>query len=211
MKLDGSVQQKTQRGVCSRAHGKCAGPSGYKLSRGEGVLWPVFGTAPLPTGTSVPSPRGEGGLLAGLRHGSHDHRYLSAISAWRRGTSGRSSARPAVSIFGERGDTLRPARTSAYSAPGNTSHRSGARHIQWAPAYSESARRFSRARRRRGMDPRHIHRVPGISRARRHRRMAPRHIQCAPGISRARRRRGCRLCPSHRRGCCRSGWRGWSG
>ena len=152
-----------------------------------------------------------GGLVAGLRHGSHDHRYLSAISAWRRGTSGRSSARPAVSIFGERGDTLRPARTSAYSAPGNTSHRSGARHIQWAPAYSESARRFSRARRRRGMDPRHIHRVPGISRARRHRRMAPRHIQCAPGISRARRRRGCRLCPSHRRGCCRSGWRGWSG
>ena len=132
------------------------GPIGYKLSRGEG------------------------GLLAGLRHGSHAHRYLSAISAWRRGSSdrssargpcpqvpqshprvakgssGRSSARPAVSIFGERGDTLRPARRSAYSAPGNTSHRSGPRHIQWAPAYSASARRFSRARRRRGLSPRHI-------------------------------------------------------
>ena len=72
-----------------------AGPIGYKLSRGEGVFWPVFGTAPpatdsseaglrgegkeigtvdvimvkfatgfgtgtMPTGTSVPSPRGEG-------------------------------------------------------------------------------------------------------------------------------------------------------
>ena len=29
--------------------------------------------------------RGEGGLLAGLRHSSPAHRYLSAISAWRRG------------------------------------------------------------------------------------------------------------------------------
>ena len=132
------------------------------------------------------------GLLDGLRHGDHAHKYSSGILAWRRGSSnrssaqrpcpqvpqchprvakgssGRSSARPAVSIFGERGDTLRPARTSAYSAP-------------W----------ISRARRRRGMAHRHIHR--------------------APWISRARRRRGCRLCPSHRRGCCRSGWRGWSG
>ena len=215
MKIDGSGQRKTQRGVCSRAHGKWAGPIGYKLSSGEG------------------------GLLTGLWHSSPAHRYLSAIPAWRRGSSdrssarqpcpqvlqshprvakgrklvpltglrsglgpglarlpcpqvlqwhsgvakgasdrssarrpcpqvpqshprvakgssGRSSARPAVSIFGERGDTLRPARTSAYSAPGNTSHRSGPRHIQWAPAYSASARRFSRARRRRGLNPRHI-------------------------------------------------------
>ena len=61
MKIDGSGQRKTQRGVCSRAHGKWTGPIGYKLSLGEG------------------------GLLAGLRHGSPAHRYLSAISAWRRG------------------------------------------------------------------------------------------------------------------------------
>ena len=119
-----------------------------------------FGTGTMPTGTSVASPRGEGGLLTGLRHGGPAHKHLRGILAWRGGSSDRSSARPAVSIFGERGDTLRPARTSAYSAPGNTSHRSGARHIQWAPAYSESARRFSRARRRRGMDPRHIQCAP---------------------------------------------------
>ena len=146
----------------------------------KGVFWLVFGTATMPTGAPEPSPRGEGGLLTGLRHGHPTHRYLSAISAWRRGSTGRSSARgpcpqvpqchlgvakgspgrssarPSVSIFGERGDTLRPARTSAYSAPGNTSHRSGARHIQWAPAYSESAWRFSRGRRRRGMNGQHI-------------------------------------------------------
>ena len=46
-----------------------AGPIGYKLSRGEG------------------------GLLTGLRHGSPAHRYLSAIPAWRRGSSDSSSAR----------------------------------------------------------------------------------------------------------------------
>ena len=33
------------------------------------------------------------GLLAGLRHSSPAHRYLSAIPAWRRGSSDRSSAR----------------------------------------------------------------------------------------------------------------------
>ena len=105
----------------------------------KGVNWPVFGTGTMPTGTSGASRRGK------------------------RWAPGRSSARPAVSIFRERGDTLRPARTSAYSAPGNTSHRSGARHIQWAPAYSVSARRFSRARRGRGMSPRHIQWPPAYS------------------------------------------------
>ena len=69
MKIDGSGQRKTQRGVCSRAHGKWAGPIGYKLSSGEG------------------------GLLTGLWHSSPAHRYLSAIPAWRRGSSDRSSAR----------------------------------------------------------------------------------------------------------------------
>ena len=43
-----------------------------------------FGTAPLPTGTSGASRRGEGGLLTGLRHGSPAHKYLSGIPAWRR-------------------------------------------------------------------------------------------------------------------------------
>ena len=72
MKIDGSGQLKTQRGVCPRTHGKWAGPSGYKLSRGEGVLWPVFGTGTMPTGTSVPSPRGEGkeiGAVDGIKVG----------------------------------------------------------------------------------------------------------------------------------------------
>ena len=154
MKIDGSGQRKTQRGVCSRAHGKRAVPIGYKLSRGEGVFWTVFGTGTMPTSTPVASSRGEGGLLTGLRHSDPAHRYLSGIPAWRRGTSGRSSARPSVSIFGERGDTLRPARTSAYSAP-------------W----------ISRARRHRGMSPRHIQRTPGISRGRRRRGMNGQHIQ----------------------------------
>ena len=35
MKIDGSRQRKTQRGVCSRAYGRRAGPSGYKFSRAE--------------------------------------------------------------------------------------------------------------------------------------------------------------------------------
>ena len=59
MKIDGSGQRKTQRGVCSRAHGKREAHIGYKLSRGEGGFWTVFGTATLPTGTSRASMRGE--------------------------------------------------------------------------------------------------------------------------------------------------------
>ena len=52
-----------------------------------------FGTAPLPTSTSVASSRGKGGLLSGLRHGDLTHKYLRAIPAWRRGSSDQSSAR----------------------------------------------------------------------------------------------------------------------
>ena len=59
--IERSGQRKTQRGVCSRAHGKWAGPIGYKLSRGEE------------------------GLLTGLRHGYHAHKYSRGILAWRRG------------------------------------------------------------------------------------------------------------------------------
>ena len=69
MKIDDSGQRKTQRGVCSRAHGKREAHIGYKLSRGEG------------------------GLLTGLWHGYLAHRYLSGIPAWRGGSSDRSSAR----------------------------------------------------------------------------------------------------------------------
>ena len=43
---------------------------------------PVFGTATLPTGTSVASPCGEGDLLTGLRHGDPAYKYLSGIPAW---------------------------------------------------------------------------------------------------------------------------------
>ena len=38
----------------------------------KGVFWPVFGTAPLPTGTPVASPRGEGkeiGTVDGIKVG----------------------------------------------------------------------------------------------------------------------------------------------
>ena len=52
--------------LCSRAHGKRAVPIEFKLSRGKAFFWPVFGTATLPTSTSVASSRGEGGLLSGL-------------------------------------------------------------------------------------------------------------------------------------------------
>ncbi len=61
--------------------------------RGEGVFWTVFGTGTKPTGTSVPFSRGEEGLLTGLRHEDHAHRYSSGIPACRRGSSGRSLAR----------------------------------------------------------------------------------------------------------------------
>ena len=61
-------------------------------SRGEGYFWTVFGTATLPTGTPEPSPRGEEGLLTGLWHGHHAYKYLSGILAWRRWSS--ISARP---------------------------------------------------------------------------------------------------------------------
>ena len=112
-----------------------------------------------------------------------------------RRTRGYAAPGPHVCIFSAR-EYVAPVRRPAYSVgPGIfIEYPESVALVDvagWAPAYSESAWRFSRARRRRGMDGRHIHR--------------------APGISRARRRRGCRLCPSHRRGCCRSGWRGWSG
>ena len=85
-KIDGRGQRKTQRGVCSHAHGKRAGlriqviawqnvlltglrpvfgttPPSTTTSvpsrRGEGVIYRVFGTATLPTGASVASSRGE--------------------------------------------------------------------------------------------------------------------------------------------------------
>ena len=59
---------RPQRGVCSRAHEKRAG------RRIQVIAW-------------------RRGLLAGLRHGDHAHRYSRAIPAWRRRSSGRSSAR----------------------------------------------------------------------------------------------------------------------
>ena len=47
----------------------------------------------MPTDTSEPTSRGEGGLLTGLWHGDPAHRHLWGILAWRRGASGRSSPR----------------------------------------------------------------------------------------------------------------------
>ena len=81
MKIDGSGQRKTKRGVCSRAHGKRAVPIEFKLSRGEEGFWTGFGTATLPTSTSEGSSRGKGGLLTGLWHGDHAYKYLRGILA----------------------------------------------------------------------------------------------------------------------------------
>ena len=105
MKIDGSGQRKTQRGLCSHAHGKWAVPIEFKLSRGKAFFWPVFGTATLPTSASGASPRdkrgfwplfgtstlptdasvtssrGEEGLLAGLWNDHHAHKYLRGILA----------------------------------------------------------------------------------------------------------------------------------
>ena len=53
--------------------------------RGEGVIYRHFGTATPPTGTSVASSRGEEELPTGLRHGDHAHRYSRGIPSWRRG------------------------------------------------------------------------------------------------------------------------------
>ena len=93
MKIDGSGQRKTQRGVCFRTRGKCAEPIGFKLSRGKAFLWPVFGTESRPTGAPGASRRDEEGLLAGLRHGYPAHRCSRGILAWRRGSSFRPLAR----------------------------------------------------------------------------------------------------------------------
>ena len=62
MKIDGSGQRETQRGMCFRARGKCAEPIGFKLSRGKAFLWPVFVTVTLPTDASVASSCGEEGF-----------------------------------------------------------------------------------------------------------------------------------------------------
>ena len=51
------------RKVYAPAHtGSGRDPSDTSYRLAKGVFWPVFGTAPLPTGTSVPSRRGEGGF-----------------------------------------------------------------------------------------------------------------------------------------------------
>ena len=71
--------------LCSRAHGKQAVPIEFKLSRGKAFFWPIFGTATMPTSTSVASSRGEEGLLTGLRHDDLAYRHLRAIPACQRG------------------------------------------------------------------------------------------------------------------------------
>ena len=109
MKIDGSGQRKTQRGVCSRSHGKWAGPIEYKLSRGEGVFRPLFGTAPLPTGTSVPSRRGEGGFRPLFGTGTM---RTSTPEAFRRGEGdiyrpfGTGTLNRTTSGAGSRGKTV---------------------------------------------------------------------------------------------------------
>ena len=50
----------------------------------ERVCGRSIGTGTLPTSAPGASPRGEGGLLTGLRHGDLAHRYFRGILAWRR-------------------------------------------------------------------------------------------------------------------------------
>ena len=85
MKIDGSGQRKTPRGVCSRAHGKRAGPSGYKLSRAKAFFWPVFGTESRPTGAPEASRRGEGVFWPVF---DTESRPTGATGASRRGKGG---------------------------------------------------------------------------------------------------------------------------
>ena len=95
-----------RRGTSGRSSAR--GPCPQVLQWHSGVskrdFWTLFGTAAMPTGTSGASSRGEASfnrsrtglfpmILPTLRHGDPAHRYLSAISAWRRGSSDRSSAR----------------------------------------------------------------------------------------------------------------------
>ena len=62
MKIDGSGQRKTPRGVCFRAHGK---------------------RDPFDTSYCV-AKRSSDRSSAGLRHDAPFHNHLSAIPAWRR-------------------------------------------------------------------------------------------------------------------------------
>ena len=45
------------REACAPVHTRSERAVGYKLSRGEEVFWPVFGTGTMPTGTPEPSRR----------------------------------------------------------------------------------------------------------------------------------------------------------
>ena len=93
MKIDDSGQRKTQRGVCSRAHGKREAHIGYKLSRGEGGLLTGLWHGYLAHRYLSGIPAWRRGLLTGLWHGHHAHRYLSGIPAWQRTNTDRPSAR----------------------------------------------------------------------------------------------------------------------
>ena len=61
------------RKVYAPAHtGSGRDPSDTSYRVAKGVFWPIFGTTPMPTGTSVPSPRGEGkeiGTVDGIKVG----------------------------------------------------------------------------------------------------------------------------------------------
>ena len=92
MKSDGSGQRKTQKGVCSRAHGKWAGPIEYKLSRGEGDIYRPFGTGTLNRTTSGVEARGktvwnrcQTGLLPMLRpdFGTASPARGLSVASWR--------------------------------------------------------------------------------------------------------------------------------
>ena len=82
----GSSDRSSARPPCPQV------PQGHpRVAKGD--FWTVFGTATLPTGTSEPSSRGEGGPLSALRHGDLAYRYLRGIPSWRRGYSFRPSGR----------------------------------------------------------------------------------------------------------------------
>ena len=137
-KIDGRGQRKTPRGLCFRAHGKRKGPIGYKLSRGEGEL--LTGLRPDLRPYSWPLRSGSGSRSA-LRHGDLACRCLSGIPAWRRGSSGRSSAqRPYPQV------PQRDSRVAKESSIGSSARRPYLQVLQGHPRVAKESSIGSSAR-----------------------------------------------------------------
>ena len=200
------------REVYDPAHtgsGRDPSDTSYRVAKRD--FWTVFGTAPLPTGTPVASPRGEGeeiGTVDGIKVG-----FTTGFGTGTLPTSTSVASRRGegvfwtVSIRSFIDDYADPsARLPCPQVP--QCHPRVAKRDFWPVFGPSGGQHIQRTRRIRCARPARLHiQRPGMSRT----LLAPAYSVSSRRFSRARRRRGCRLCPSHRRGCCRSGWRGWSG